>query len=196
MAVGAGNGLVIETGDILITTELTTLRLGQINKIHIENDILFDLPHGFLRTAEAILEPYHKAFTLNEYMGANGQILPGVDGESFDLSQKIEISRSGFEMQWYVRNADPKHDLYDLIAIGTGRTVRMNDWKDIASVYLQIPSMQEEIPELKDFIFVNGVDSSFFEKKAVFKTTAYNGKERFNASIAHHLVPQWGRKEN
>lgn len=154
----------INVGDVLVTTEILRLRLGQVNRNRLEQDILFDCPVGFVEAAKDVLFAYPRLTTLNEVL--KDRVLYGANGEVYDLSTEVETSRRGFEMQWYVQ--DIKDETYSLIAIGAGRTARIKDWEDILKIYKTVP-MGEDAPTLEEYVSVQGVDSSFFEKKAVFR---------------------------
>lgn len=163
----------IEAGDVIITHEVIRSKLGQISKQRLDSDMIYNLPYGFTDAAVKALENLPEDVPL--FAVSQTGTLQGEAGISYNLHDSADTARKGFQMQWYVAEADNDNDQYSLVAIGSSRSSRIQDWEKAQQF---LPS--NEIPDVTEYLYLKNVDSTFFEKKAVFRLTSSGIMEPLN----------------
>lgn len=160
----------VTPGEIIITQEISQVPLGALCKKKLKNATLYEVPAGFRKNLLKLLSEQEEKTTLFDLFPSCSFKMEGTE---YHLHEKITIS-SSYSMSWMVKKADSADGLFSLVAIGQNRTARTKDWIGYSKLY-----QAADIPTLAEYLTVQEVDSSFFEKKAVYKFCEH-GTERVN----------------
>ena len=163
----------IDVGDVIITHEVVRSKLGLISKDRLNSEMIYNLPSGFTKAAEKILQAHADNVPLFA-VSEEGKLVDD-SGCEYNLHESADFARKGGEMQWYVAEADHENDRYSLVAIGGGRISRIQDWHLIQNIL-----SSDEVPDISEYLVLRGIDSSFFEKKAVFRLASTGTVEPLN----------------
>ena len=151
----------IAVGDVIITYEICRSKIGCISKDRLMNGMIYELQPGFVDAAQTALAPHPSDMPL--FAITQNGTLHG-EKQDFDLNKSVSVAKKDMAMQWFVVEADHEKDRYSLVAIAGGRKARIQDWENIQR-YLAA----DEIPPVSQYLYLRDIDSSFFEKKAVFR---------------------------